>query len=103
MFLMILDWYFSIAEVEAFEVQSWGDEVNEEEADHCSIEIDNISQRHIYNSNKEAHSNYSAEIDDFLYIDLSCWCLTKPKHPKYSFSASTYNYLLMSRNSGKTE
>ena len=69
--LVGLNRHLVLAEVEAFDVEGSGDEVDKEEAHHCSVEVDDVFERNSQHSYHEAHAYHNAHIDYFVNVDLA--------------------------------
>lgn len=94
---------FSFAEVEALEMEDCRDEVDEEEADDCTVDVDDVADVDLNQTNCQAYANNDDYINDFADFDLSFLWLLQTDDPEHSFPLYTTAYLLISRNYGKTE
>ena len=95
--------FFALAEVQALDMKSSWDEVDEEKANNSSIDVDDIIDIYFKEADDKADNNHEYKVANFPDIHFLFLGLWHAKYSEYSFPESKYNYLLMSINSGNTE
>ena len=65
--------FFAFAEVEAADVENGRYEVDEEETDDSSVDVDDVVDIDFENAHHEAYADHQDEVDDLADFDLTAF------------------------------
>lgn len=95
--------FFPLAEVQAFDMEHSWDEVDEEEPNDCSVDVDDVVDVDLEDANHEADPHHHNKVNDLAHFNFASFRLFNLKNMEDSPPALTEKHLLMRVNSGKTE
>jgi len=89
---------FSFGEIEAFDVNDYRDEVDEEEADDSPIDIDDIANTDFEDANQEADTDHQCDINYLGNINFPFFRLGESEYAEGPLPLYFQPYLLISKN-----
>ena len=69
--LKLRKWSFSFRKIQTLDVKNNWDEVDEEKANHRTIDVNNGADADLEDANQETNANHKCNVDDLGDVDLS--------------------------------